>query len=74
MSTLEDLAKKDYRKSRKGLLDVKHHQGTQQIFDEHYIPYQSVRIFLANLDRHRKTSEVWRVCLVGFINLSDLSV
>jgi hypothetical protein len=54
--TSEDLAKKDYRKSRKGLLDVKHHHGTQQFFDEHYIPYQSVRIFLAELDSHRKNS------------------
>jgi hypothetical protein len=32
---MQDLAKKDYRKSRKGLLEVKHHQETQQIFDEH---------------------------------------
>jgi hypothetical protein len=35
---------------------VKHHQGTQTNFDEHYIPYQSARIFLAKLDRHRKNS------------------
>ena len=37
-------------------MDVKQHQGTQQFVDEHYIPYQSARIFLAKLDRHRKNS------------------
>ena len=35
ITIMQDLAKKDYRKGRKGLLEVKHHQGTQQIFDEH---------------------------------------